>query len=142
MSFFLLRKKQQTYDFLRQVATNASLDNRMTDCECTFMILAVKKKFYKLSWICRFFGAQIFQLHFPIKVFTVDKVDLANGARWCNVIEMLFCTLVIIYNCWAVLNKISSNTLTAKFSLCCCNLWSMPDHNFVVILFLWYKHTC
>ena len=34
-----------------------------------------------------FFPAQIFQLHFPIKVLPLDKVGLQNGRKWCNVLQ-------------------------------------------------------
>ena len=39
-----------------------------------------------------FFCAQIFQLRFPIKVFTFDKVHLQNGANCRNVFQMVLQT--------------------------------------------------
>ena len=88
-----------------------------------------------------FSGPKFFNFIFLLRCSRLTKwtwQTVQDDAMW---LKCFFCTLFIIYNCWAVWNKISSNTLTAKFSLCCCNLWSMPDHNFVVILFLWYINT-
>ena len=39
-----------------------------------------------------FFSQQISQLHFPIKVFPVDKVELQKGAKCCNVFQMVLQT--------------------------------------------------